>query len=509
MAELDLQSGNLFAGSGLAPELNVPSSDLALSPALLARAAGAGPPVPNSAGAGAVPQDQTQAAIQDLVSNPQVAEMLRQRFATQNEMIAKGRAKDAMNRHKFEQAQFIGNILHAFGGGDVDRRTADQALGARVQNEQRAREQAERRFLQEQAAQDADPNSTTNQLFRHQMGPLFDAAGIPPELQGNFTKQFVTSQGGLLKSVIGVRQQQLARDMQQDRIEADQQFQLDRDEQAHQHRLDEIAKKYKRRSRPGGGNKTTMDDKQLLSLAGGDPLVAQALRDNKKLREKALEQRLKSTSEASSPEAQSSISRTAKSLGMTASQFSHEVEKYSKRRESVAELDTISSSLNDKVQTIISSGREIQGVGIISGAVPFAALTTDEARAVRQGLASLRNVILKARAGSAVSAEEAARMYEELGIGAGRTMNDLLRGLANVRDTLEAKMGTIAGGFPPEVVQQYHKNQIRNRTSRLYMMDTDTGEIKAGAPGKVRDFLTRKEAEEPGRYRLVDAPGGE
>lgn len=85
------------------------------------------------------------------------------------------------------------------------------------------------------------------------------------------------------------------------------------------------------------------------------------------------------------------------------------------------------------------------------------AAVTNEGRAARQDVAQLRNVILKARSGGAVTPSEAERMLQEIGEGAGRNDAQLRRGVINALTLLKSKSRNITAGYQPDVIEQYKK----------------------------------------------------
>lgn len=99
---------------------------------------------------------------------------------------------------------------------------------------------------------------------------------------------------------------------------------------------------------------------------------------------------------------------------------------------------------------------EVPGVGRMSGAVP-AALLSEEGNDVRQAVATVRNIVLNARSGAAVTDQELRRMVEELGTGLGQSESALRRGLQKVRARLETIKANAAAGVNDEVLNTYRE----------------------------------------------------
>lgn len=111
-------------------------------------------------------------------------------------------------------------------------------------------------------------------------------------------------------------------------------------------------------------------------------------------------------------------------------------------------VDSLESALN-----IINKQKAIEGFG--AGSLkPDIALST-EGKQLRQSIATVRNSILQARGGKAITPLEAKNLLEELGTGKGRTDEQLRIGLQKVIDTFKSKLGNIQSGVKPEALQVF------------------------------------------------------
>lgn len=115
----------------------------------------------------------------------------------------------------------------------------------------------------------------------------------------------------------------------------------------------------------------------------------------------------------------------------------------------LAELDPVIENIN----SVIPKEGDIPGFGQ-TAIFPDAAISP-EGQSVRAAVSGLRNIILKARSGGAVTPQEADRMLQEIGGGIGRNDNQLRIGIANVTKQLAAKKQAILGGYPAEVKQEF------------------------------------------------------
>jgi hypothetical protein len=135
---------------------------------------------------------------------------------------------------------------------------------------------------------------------------------------------------------------------------------------------------------------------------------------------------------------------------------------------------------------------------------------SDEARQLRQDYAAVRNALLKARSGGAVTQGEADRLLQELGEGFGRPDDLVRRGVANLRRVIEARKSNLAAGASDDVIREYEARgglplmQYRQRstsnaasnTSKKPAVgdiheDTDTGRryrYKGGDPADSRNW---------------------
>jgi hypothetical protein len=128
--------------------------------------------------------------------------------------------------------------------------------------------------------------------------------------------------------------------------------------------------------------------------------------------------------------------------------------------EGVTDLES-SIDIADKVvmnyfdpNTGVRKSNDIPGYGAATSILPNVALSA-EGKQLRGVLASVRNKILKARSGAAVTDPEMMRLAEELGTAMGQTEEEMIQAYVNVKKALSHVKGGIMAGFAPEVVENY------------------------------------------------------
>lgn len=170
--------------------------------------------------------------------------------------------------------------------------------------------------------------------------------------------------------------------------------------------------------------------------------------------------------------------RTARSLRKEQKAETKEIEKdaqkLSDRLDKSGIIDLV-DSLETITEIINANSNDVPGVGKTS-VVPGLFLSL-EGKRLRQSVGTLRNAILKARSGGAVTPAEAERLLEEIGIGVGRTDEQLKIGISNVIKTFQNKLGNIQGGHRPKAVNLLTERtgfNIFNRINNLELLPTPT-----------------------------------
>lgn len=125
------------------------------------------------------------------------------------------------------------------------------------------------------------------------------------------------------------------------------------------------------------------------------------------------------------------------------------------------------SGITDLVQAIIQADtlvggidgdKNIPGYGPAGTWNPARLAGGSKASEVRQAVAQIRNTILKARSGGAVTPSEATRLLEELGEGTIYSSEaGLRRGLRSVRDTLASKLQNYESAYGKDVIDSYER----------------------------------------------------
>jgi len=197
-------------------------------------------------------------------------------------------------------------------------------------------------------------------------------------------------------------------------------------DKAETERLDQLAKLAKATEVKPGFTAATEEEKKRLEAAPGDVvLVKRDPRDPNTI----LEYKFESKQE-------------------------DRVEKIRKAVNDSKQLSTLSAL--DNVENLIgkytSKGKDIPGMGPLG---QFSYLP--EAKEVRSTLASLQNIILKDRSGSAVTVPEFDRLKQELSTKYYNTDADLIKSLVRFREITNQHLASQLGGFKKEDIDTYVK----------------------------------------------------
>lgn len=142
-----------------------------------------------------------------------------------------------------------------------------------------------------------------------------------------------------------------------------------------------------------------------------------------------------------------------------------EAERYSKALESTGLTELVGAA--ERANNAIPATGDIPGFGAYgAGSVPDF-MTSQAGVDTRQQIAGLKNAILKARSGGAVTPGEADRMMTELGSGLGRSDDNLRTGISNVTQMLQERLTNAGGGYSPEAKKMYLDNGGTISTDRL------------------------------------------
>jgi hypothetical protein len=120
------------------------------------------------------------------------------------------------------------------------------------------------------------------------------------------------------------------------------------------------------------------------------------------------------------------------------------------------ELESYIGSANKVLD--LYKDKAIPGIGIMDYSGKF----SQEGSNVRQAIQAVKNTLLKARSGAAVTEPEADRLEQEM-FGPLATEKSFRQGWANLQAAIAAKRVNIESGYDPEVIESYEEN-LRNRT---------------------------------------------
>lgn len=148
------------------------------------------------------------------------------------------------------------------------------------------------------------------------------------------------------------------------------------------------------------------------------------------------------------------ITKTDKAEARKAADTDKAVTKFSDtlQKEGIPDLETAVAGAEGEIAKYKPG--EVPGVGPAKNVAPDW-LMSKEGKGVRQALAQVRNIVLSARSGAAVTDQELRRLVEELGTGVGKTEDDLRNGLAAIRARVEAIKENAAAGVSDDVLKTY------------------------------------------------------
>jgi hypothetical protein len=194
---------------------------------------------------------------------------------------------------------------------------------------------------------------------------------------------------------------------------------------------------------------------QLAETARGHDLTYKAAREGQAVTirgQNMTDARGRELAEATREAAQAT--REDKKADKRTADVDKEVTKFANtiQKEGIPELETAVSQAEGAVGRYKPG--EVPGVGPLKNALPAAVMSSD-GKDVRQALAQVRNIVLSARSGAAVTDQELRRLVEEIGTGAGMTEDDMRKGLKKVRDRLEKIKENAAGGVSDDVLNTY------------------------------------------------------
>ncbi len=114
------------------------------------------------------------------------------------------------------------------------------------------------------------------------------------------------------------------------------------------------------------------------------------------------------------------------------------------------------AQIDDELRPYLEANEGLPGVGGLSNIGEWA--FSEGGRAMKARVAKIRNMILKARSGGAVTPSEAQRLLTEFSLGVMNTDEDFLRSWTDFKEQVARGEQNIYGGFTDEVKAQYLLN---------------------------------------------------
>ena len=132
------------------------------------------------------------------------------------------------------------------------------------------------------------------------------------------------------------------------------------------------------------------------------------------------------------------------------------------------------AAINEELAPYIAEGGNLPGVGGMANILPG---FTADARAMQDRLAKIRNIILKARSGGAVTPAEADRLLQEFSVRTLNTDEDFLRAWNDFTSAYETGIANIHAGYTDEVNDTYQGNLSR----QMQVTGEEETPVSAGA----------------------------
>jgi hypothetical protein len=124
-------------------------------------------------------------------------------------------------------------------------------------------------------------------------------------------------------------------------------------------------------------------------------------------------------------------------------------------------IPALRDAVNNVSGLMDKAGNDLPGVGMTGSLPQF--MLTKEGQKMRQGYAQVRNMLLRARSGQAVTDAESARLAEELG--ASPSDETLITAWPRVLAQVDAMEKAIKAGFDDDTVKTFEERQKRGATS--------------------------------------------
>lgn len=135
--------------------------------------------------------------------------------------------------------------------------------------------------------------------------------------------------------------------------------------------------------------------------------------------------------------------------------FELDVQKFEKRISPFVEMTSIFNQLDSLIPGGIDkwSGEDIPGAGLTKHFFRFA--TSDKGNDIRDLWGNLKDSIMRARSGAAISIPEAARLNSALGDSVFSSDKDMIQGLRRFKIAMNDVYRSRQAGYKPEVVKEY------------------------------------------------------
>jgi hypothetical protein len=215
----------------------------------------------------------------------------------------------------------------------------------------------------------------------------------------------------------------------------------------------------------GGGARAgapAMSDTELLDLAGGDALLAEAFKRNPKLREDAFKKRIQKQKELSTAIEKKGLTGTTADIGLSKAEIDAQKD-FGKRMDAVQDANV---KLQQLERHLPPEGSNIPGIGTAEGYLPTKAHEllaewggverSKKALQVRRAAEPIIQAYRKATTGVAFSPQELKRILKGFGLYETADEASFREGIKRLREMVDSAIANVHASFPQKVIDRYN-----------------------------------------------------
>jgi hypothetical protein len=141
-------------------------------------------------------------------------------------------------------------------------------------------------------------------------------------------------------------------------------------------------------------------------------------------------------------------------------------------KNNVPEIQSAVSEIDNQLKKYEDGN--LPGVGGLANLLPSLGAS---GREMQDSIAKIRNIILKARSGGAVTPSEADRLLQEFSMRGFNTDEDFIRAWGDFKQAFDMGVANIYAGYSDEVIQQHSENLQRQTASKIEQNPSSQGAI--------------------------------